>query len=224
MLNLCINHKDVAILVNQHVTRNKVPYLIRSIRETPLLGSLLETKSCHVGVYHNLCGRMGIGNAWLGNDWLNRAAIKAGKTIEGIGCVREKKIVHQNLSKQGYDTAAVQKIVYLKNKFFGYISVILIPTWSRYTQVENVHHRNPIATSFSYLFSSTLFCLKMTYICLAISKLRFMYCAKSLELIGDCCDAAIFRILRSVASLWNWLRYVMTHLCLEINRGKVTTI
>ena len=43
----------------------------------------------------------------------------------------------------------------------------------------------------------------MGYICLAISKLRFMYCAKSLELIGDCCDAAIFRILRSVASLWN---------------------
>jgi hypothetical protein len=27
------------------------------------LGSLLETESCHVGVYHNLCGRMGIGNA-----------------------------------------------------------------------------------------------------------------------------------------------------------------
>ena len=64
----------------------------------------------------------------------------------------------------------------------------------------------------------------MGYICLAISKLRFMYCAKSLELIGDCCDAAIFRILRSVASLWNWLRYVMTHLCLEFHRGKDTTI
>ena len=80
MLNICINHKDVAILVNQHVTRNKVPYLIRSIRETPLLGSLLETESGHIGVYHNLCGRMSISNARLGNDWLNRAAIKAGKT------------------------------------------------------------------------------------------------------------------------------------------------
>ena len=64
----------------------------------------------------------------------------------------------------------------------------------------------------------------MTYICLAISKLRFMYSAKSLELIDDCCDAAIFRILRSVASLWNWLRYVMTHLCLEFHKGKDTTI
>ena len=26
-------------------------------------------------------------------------------------------------------------------------------------------------------------------------------------------DSAIFRILRSDASLWNWLRYVMTHCC-----------
>ena len=38
-----------------------------------------------------------------------------------------------------------------------------------------------------------------------------MYSAKSLEFIGDFCDSAIFRILRSVASLWNWLKNVMTH-------------
>ena len=205
-LNLCINHKDVAILVNQHVARDKVPYLIRSIRETPLLGSLLETKSCHIGVYHNLSGRMGISNARLGDDWLNCATIKAGKTIEGIGCVREKQIVHQNLFEQGYYTAAVQKIVDFINNVICNISVILISARPRNTQVENIHHGNPIAAGFSHLLSSTLLCLKMTYICLAISKLRFMYCAKSLELIGDCCDAAIFRILRSVASLWNWLR------------------
>ena len=51
-----------------------------------------------------------------------------------------------------------------------------------------------------------------TYILAAISTLCFIYCAKSLELIGDCCDTAIFRILRSVTSLWNWLRYVIIHL------------
>ena len=56
-----------------------------------------------------------------------------------------------------------------------------------------------------------------TYILLAISRLRFMYCAKSLEFIGDCCDAAIFRILRSVTSLWNWLRNVIIHLFLNIS-------
>ena len=49
------------------------------------------------------------------------------------------------------------------------------------------------------------------YICLANSKLRFMYCAKSAELIGDCCDASIFFILRSVTSLWNWFRNVILH-------------
>ncbi len=224
MLNLCINHKDVAILVNQHVTRNKVPYLIGTIRETPFLGSLLKTESGHVGIYHNLCGWTGIGNAWLDNDWLNRAAIKASKTIEGISSVREKKVVQQNLFEQRCYTAAVQKIVDFIYNVICNISVILISARPRNTQVENVHHGNLIVADFSHLFSSTLLCLKTTYICLAISKLRFMYCAKSLELIGDCCDAAIFRILRSVASLWNWLRYVMTHLCLEFHRGKDTTI
>ena len=121
MFDFCINHKDVAILVNQYVTRDKVPYLIGTIRESSFLGILLKTKSCHVGIYHNLCGRMGIGNARLGDDWLNRAAVKASKTIEGIGCVREKKVVQQNLFEQGYYTAAVQKVVHLKNEFFGYI-------------------------------------------------------------------------------------------------------
>ena len=43
----------------------------------------------------------------------------------------------------------------------------------------------------------------------------------SLELIGDCCDAAIFRILRSVTSLWNWLRNVMIHLCFVTSAAKL---
>ena len=66
------------------------------------------------------------------------------------------------------------------------------------------------------MLSYSLLSLETAYICLAISKLRFMYCAKSFEFIGDCCDAAIFRILRSVTSLWNWLRNVMTHLRLNL--------
>ena len=57
--------------------------------------------------------------------------------------------------------------------------------------------------------------LSINYIFFAISTLRFMYCANSFEFIGDCCDAAIFRFLRSVTSLWNWLRYVMIHLLLN---------
>ena len=35
--------------------------------------------------------------------------------------------------------------------------------------------------------SYTLLYFEAAYICLAISKLRFMYCAKPFEFIGDCC-------------------------------------
>ena len=92
-----------------------------------------------------------------------------------------------------------------------------IVTWTRNTKIEDIHHRDPETLAFSHLFSGTLLGLETTYILLAISRLRFMYCAKSLELIGDCCDAAIFRILRSVTSLWNWLRNVIIHLFLNIS-------
>ena len=98
-----------------------------------------------------------------------------------------------------------------RNKVPYFVGVVLIATWTWHAQVEDIHHGNPIAIGFGHLFSSTLFNFKTAYLCLAISKLRFMYCAKSLELIGDCCDAAIFRILRSVTSLWNWLRNVIIH-------------
>ena len=113
-----------------------------------------------------------------------------------------------------HNAAAIQKIVDFVDDFLCNVSVIFIPAWTRYAQVEHIHHGNPIAIGFGHLFSSTLLSLDAAYICLAISRLRFIYCAKSLELIGDCCDAAIFRILRSVTSLWNWLRNVITHLSL----------
>lgn len=64
---------------------------------------------------------------------------------------------------------------------------------------------------FGDLFGDSLFDLKVVYIAFANSKLRFMYSAKSAELIGESCDAAIFRFLRSVTSLWNLFRYVIVH-------------
>ena len=93
-----------------------------------------------------------------------------------------------------------------------FIVVILIATWTWTPQVENAHHRNSIAISLGHCFCCTLLSLKATYIWLANSRLRFMYCAKSLEFIGDSCDSAIFRILRIVASLWNWLRNIIVHI------------
>lgn len=67
--------------------------------------------------------------------------------------------------------------------------------------MEKYHYRNPTTVVFGKLFCKSEFYFVAIYICLAISKLRFMYLAKSFEFIGDFFDAAIFLILRSVASL-----------------------
>ena len=40
------------------------------------------------------------------------------------------------------------------------------------------------------------------------SKLRFMYCAKSLEFIGDCCDATIFRVGQSPLTHYETIRNI----------------
>ena len=119
--------------------------------------------------------------------------------------------MHQNLAQQAHDASAIKQVVDFINDLLANIGVVLITAWARNTKVEDIHHGNPKTLVLRHLLSSTLFCLKTTYILEAISTLRFMYFAKSLELIGDCCDAAIFRILRSVTSLWNWLRNVMIH-------------
>ena len=109
--------------------------------------------------------------------------------------------MHQNLSKQSNNTATIQKIIDFINDFLTNISVVFVTAWTRNAKVENIHHRHAEPLTFSHLFCDTLLSFKTAYILLAISRLRFMYCAKSLEFIGDCCDAAIFRILRSVTSL-----------------------
>ena len=93
------------------------------------------------------------------------------------------------------------QIVDLVNSFVSYIRVILIPTWPRDTNLEYVAYRYPKTILFSHALCETLFKFKRCYMFFAISRLRSMYFAKSLEFIGDCCDTAIFRILRSVASL-----------------------
>ena len=92
MLYLGIYHKDITIVVNQDIARNKVPDLVFSISESSFCGSLPKAESSHVGVNHNLRGRMGISNAWLSDDWLYGATIEACKTIKGIGSVWEKEI------------------------------------------------------------------------------------------------------------------------------------
>ena len=212
MLHLSIHHKDVAFGINEDIARNKVPYFVGVVGIASFSCSLLKAQRCHICVDHHLGGRMGISDSRLDNNRLDGTTIEAGKSIERISCIREDGVMHQNLSKQSHYATAIQKIVDFVDNFLCNISVIFIPAWTRNAQVKDVHYGNPIAIGFGHLFSSTLLCLESAYICLAISKLRFIYCAKSLELIGDCCDAAIFRILRSVTSLWNWLRNVMTHL------------
>ena len=74
-------------------------------------------------------------------------------------------------------------------------------TGSGDTKTENIGHWYPKAFGFRQLFRHSLFGYNRSYIAFANSKLRFIYSAKSAELIGDFCDAAIFRFLRFVTSL-----------------------
>ena len=69
------------------------------------------------------------------------------------------------------------------------------------TEAKYFHHGNPVTFGFRHLLRCPLFELISAYINFASAKLRFMYSAKSTELIGDFRDAAIFRLLRSVTSL-----------------------
>ena len=215
LLDFRIYHKDVALIVNKNIARNDVPHFILAIGEATHGSCLLEPQCCHIGVNHNLSGRTSIGYAWLHNDGLYGATIKTCKRMKRIGCVGENEIVHQHFSEQFNNAAAVQKIVHFVNDMVSHIGVVLVSTGTRYAQTENICHRKPIAIRFRHCFSGPVFHLKMTYILLAISRLRFMYSAKSFELIGNCCNAAIFRFLRSVTSLWNWLRNVIIHVVIE---------
>ena len=215
LLDFRIYHKDVALFVNKNIARNDVPHFILAIGEATHRSCLLEPQCCHIGVNHNLSGRTSIGYAWLHNDGLYGATIKTCKRMKRIGCVGENEIVHQHFSEQFNNAAAVQKIVHFINDMVSHIGVVLVSTRTRNAQTENICHRKPIAIRFCHRFGGSLFCFKAAYMLLAISRLRFMYCANSLEEIGNCCNAAIFRFLRSVTSLWNWLRNVIIHVVIK---------
>ena len=221
MLNLCIDNEDVTFVINQNIARHYIPNLVLAVSETPIFGSLFKTKGCHIGVNHNLCGRVRIGDSWLNNNRLDSATIESCKAVERISGIWEKNVVHQNLVQQANDASTIKQIVDFINDFFANIGVIFVTAGTRYAKVKNIHYGNPKTLVLRHLFSDTLLCFETTYILEAISTLRFMYCAKSLELIGDCCDAAIFRILRSVTSLWNWLRNIMIHSYLCYFRCKI---
>ena len=108
MLHLSINHKDVTLGIDKDIARNKIPYLVDIVGVSALYACLLKSKCSHIGVNHHLGGWMGIGHSWLNNNWLDGTAIEACKTRKSIGCFWEYKVVHQNLSKQSYNTAAIQ--------------------------------------------------------------------------------------------------------------------
>lgn len=101
-----------------------------------------------------------------------------------------------------------------QNTCFGDVCVVFMSAWTGNPQTKYVHHGKPKTLGFGHLFSGSLLGFEPSYICFASARLRFMYSAKSLELIGDFCDSAIFRILRLVTSLWNWLMNVMVHILL----------
>ena len=211
LFDFSIDNKYVSLVVCQHITRQEIPYVVHSVGETSLFRGLFESQCCHIGIYHNLCGRTSIGNPWLYNDRLHRAAIEACKTIEGISGIRENGVMHQKFIQQTCNASTIKQVVHFVNDFLCNVCVVFMATGAWNAKVEYLWHRNPKALRFGELLGNPLFCLERGYICFASSTLRFIYSAKSLEFIGDCCDAAIFRFLRSVTSLWNRLRYVMIH-------------
>ena len=96
MLYFCIYYKDISFIVNQDIAGEKIPYLVCPVGKSSLSCGLLEAESCHIGVNHDLSGRTSICNSWLDNDWLYSSAIKPGKAVERVCCIREDSIMHQN--------------------------------------------------------------------------------------------------------------------------------
>ena len=201
-----INDIDVALGIHKDIAGKKVPNLIGFVDEMSNFIFLFKPQSCHIGVnYYLVCG-MGICHTRLYDDWLYGTAIESSKTMKAIGCIGENDVVHQNLAEKSHDAAAIEKVIDFVYDLFCHIGVVLVAAWTWDAEAEDIQHGNPKALFLGHSLSGLLFDIEGGYICSASSTLRFMYCAKSLELIGDCCDAAIFRFLRSVTSLWNGLR------------------
>ncbi len=95
-----INNEDVAIAINKDVAWNDIPDEETAVREATLAVRFLEADGGHVGVNHNLCGGSGVGYANLTENGLHGAAVEACKAAKLVGCVGEKRIVHQHLFEQ----------------------------------------------------------------------------------------------------------------------------
>ena len=95
--NFCIYYINITFIVNKDVTRYEIPYLILMIPKTSFFACFLKTKSCHIGIYHDASGRMGIRNSWLNDNRLHSPSVKSGKAIERISGIRKNCIVHQKL-------------------------------------------------------------------------------------------------------------------------------
>ena len=200
-LNLGINNEYVTFGIHKGVSGNDIPNIKASVCKASFICGFLKTKCRHIRFNHNHRSRMCISYSWLANYWLYGTPIKACKSMKAISCVREYLVVHQNLSEQGNYASTVQKIVHFINSICRYIGVVFITAGPGDSKIEYLHHGNPKPMFLCHLLSSTLLGIEVCHICLANSTLRFIYCAKSFEFIGDCCDTAIFRILRSVTSL-----------------------
>ena len=225
IFDFSINHKDVTLVIDKNVTRNDIPYLILPIKESSIVPTFHKSQGYHIGVYHYLCGRMGIGYSRLYDYRLNGTPFKTCESMKRIGCVGENDIVHQNFSEQANNApTTIKEIINFVDDFLCNVGVVFMTAWTWNAQVGNLHHGNPKATGFCHRLSSALLNIEKAYILLAISRLSFMYCTKSLEFIGDCCDAIIFCILRSVTSLWNWLKKIMGHRYLIMDYMPVTTL
>lgn len=109
MLNLCIDNKDVTFVINQNIARHYIPNLVLAVSETPIFGSLFKTKGCHVGVNHNLCGRVRIGDSWLNNNRLDSATIESCKAVERISGIwdHSQKPVLRKKARKTLTCAAV---------------------------------------------------------------------------------------------------------------------
>ena len=199
-LYFSINNEDVTFGIYKGISGNNIPYFITSVCKASFICGFLKTKCRHIRFNHNHRSRMCIRYSWLANYRLYGTPIKACKSMETISCFREYLIVHQNLPKQGNYASTVQKIVHFINSICRYIGVVFITAGPRNSKIEYLHHGNPKPMLLCHLLCSTLLGIEVCHICLANSTLRFIYCAKSFEFIGDCCDTAIFRILRSCHS------------------------
>ena len=174
MLYFCINHKNIAICVNQNITWNDTPTLKLPIGKMAFIAFFLKTKSRHISVNNNLCSRTGVGYTCLAKDWLYNATIEPCKAMKLVGGIRKQLVVHQYLMEQCYNTTTIHQVVHFVNGIVSNVGIVLVATGTRYAKRKHLHHRNPKSPCLGHLLCHTLFPLKWRHICFASSRLCFM--------------------------------------------------